>query len=584
MEFDHAGELVVEILRRYNVPYVFTLTGGHISPILIAADESNVQVIDVRDEATTVYAADAISRLTGVPGVAIVTAGPGVTNTITALKNAQMAESPVILIGGATATVLKGRGALQDIDQLALVKPIVKKCFRATQVKQIPDILNEAFQVAQSGVPGPVFIELPIDVLYPQETVKENYDIKENPRNLAEKLTNWYLKRKWARLFEGPLQIKDPRKLDKPMFSRKQLNKVLQLIRDAKQPAIVLGSQVTLDNTMVPKMSAALEALNVPTFLSGMSRGLLGKNHPLHMRFRRSKILKEADVVLLLGVPLDFRMNYGRSIPKQATLISVNRDPRQLTANRIFRPIDEKIHGCPGAFLVGLGDRVPKKQKSKKWFDKKWHERVNVHQEQRWKEIIELLDDTPKSYVNPLAAAKVINELIDGKSTLIGDGGDWVATISYLVQPVGPLRWLDPGVFGTLGTGAGFALASKLVRTDEEVWLFYGDGSAGYSIMEIDTMVRHKLPVIIVIGNDAAWAQIAREQVEIFQNPVATVLEYSDYHKIADIFGGYGVAVDSIDELEPALMKAKEVVKNGKPAIVNIKLAVSTFREGSISV
>jgi acetolactate synthase-like protein len=581
----HGGQIVADVLKVNKVKVVFTLTGGHISPILIGCQNNDIDVIDVRHEANAVFAADAVSRLSTSLGVAIVTAGPGVTNTVTALKNAQMAESPLILIGGAPPTILEGRGALQDIDQINLVKTVVKGSFAISKVKDIEPKLSKAIEMALSGVRGPVFVQLPIDTLYPEETVRTGYGIKKDPKGFMNKFMNWYVKRSANKVLFGltdniiPVEVK-PKNFE---VNDTTIFKALGLLQSASKPVFLLGSQIINSSESLTDLKDALESLNIPLFLSGMARGLLGKDHNLQFRHKRSYALKNADLVILFGVPLDFRLDYGRHISRKSYLISINRNKFLLKQNRIFRKIQLQIHSDPKDFLLKLSEYKRSKNilfpNLKPWFD----ELKKVNSE-RDAEIDKLAEEEPVENINPLAAAKIIDNYLTEKSVLIGDGGDWIATLSYIIQPRGGLKWLDPGVFGTLGSGGGFALASKYINPDNTVWLFYGDGSSLYSVMELDTMKRHNLPIIMIIGNDAAWAQIAREQVEIFANELATRLEHTDYHLIAEAFQSVGIIVKQISELDGALQKAIEINKQGQSVIINLVLSKSDFRKGSISM
>ncbi|MFO7538866.1 MAG: thiamine pyrophosphate-binding protein, partial [Chloroflexota bacterium] len=506
MTEQHGGTITTQLLVNHNVSHLFTLCGGHISPILVAARAAGLRIIDVRHEATAVFAADATARLSGIPGVAIVTAGPGVTNTVTAVKNAQMAQSPVILIGGATPTLLKGRGSLQDIDQMALMQPHVKWARAVRRVQEIAPTLERAFQVAQSDVPGPVFVEIAVDLLYPEELVRGWYD-EATPKgsSLSGRATRWYINRHVNRLFTGAdvAQAGEPLPVKTPHFTTAEMEKTAVFLQKANKPLLIIGSQALLQADQAETLQTALIELGIPTYLSGMARGLLGL-HPLHMRHKRSQALKEADLVLLAGVPQDFRLNYGRAIPRHTPIISINRSTLDMRLNR--KPT-LGILADPGHFLRQLAGQVNRRDR---WQD--WHTQLQARDAARNTEI----DKTAQAdtdYLNPVALCRQIEAALDENSVIIGDGGDFVATASYIVRPRGPLRWLDPGPFGTLGAGAGFALGAKLCYPEAEVWLLYGDGSAGYTLSEFDTFHRHDLLVIAVVGNDGVWAQIAREQV-----------------------------------------------------------------------
>jgi acetolactate synthase-like protein len=573
----HGGNLVAAVLRRHNVPFLFTLCGGHISPILSACKSSGIRVIDVRHEVNAVFAADAVSRLSGTPGVAAVTAGPGLTNTITAVKNAQLAQSALVLLGGATATVLRGRGSLQDIDQTALFRPHVKWCARVERVRDIPAILTEAFRRARTGVPGPVFVELPVDLLYSRELVREWYLGKtEKAGDLRARFLNWYLKRHLNRLFAGGEQarIPEPAVARHARHSASQIRRVADRLARAKRPVLLIGSQATLDAENIEVLSRAVESLGIPVYLGGMARGLLGRNHRLQMRHKRREALKECDLVILAGLSADFRLDYGRHIKSRSTYVALNRCRKDLYKNK--RP-DLAIHCDPGEFLKDLAAAAAVSSRAE------WLDALRARDRQREEEIVRSADE-PTRYNNPVRFCRSVEARLSQDSILVADGGDFVGTAAYIVQPRGPLSWLDPGLFGTLGVGAGFALGAKLARPDAEVWIIYGDGSCGYSIAEFDTFVRHNIPVIAVVGNDACWNQIAREQVEILNDDVGVTLRYTDYHSVARGFGGRGGVVRGPDDVDAILAEAQDSVREGAPYLVNALLGKSEFRKGSLSM
>lgn len=574
----HGGERIAEVLRAHGVAHVFTLCGGHISPILTAAKERGIRIIDVRDEATAVFAADAVGRLSGIPGVAAVTAGPGLTNTITAIKNAQLAQSPVIILGGGAPTILKGKGALQDIDQMALIRPHVKFAKTVRRVSDLAAILEQAFYVAQDGVPGPVFVECPIDLLYPETLIRGWYEQGAPAGNsIASRLIRRYLKFHLNRQFRNnktreKVAVAEP--VRRPRSS--DINAVAHALVAAKKPLLLIGSQCLLQPQEVGNLVHAVEQLGIPVYLSGMARGLLGKHHSLHIRHKRRLALKDADCVMLAGVPCDFRLEYGSHISRRATLIAINRSRRDLNMNR--RPTIG-VHGDAGAFLRDLATNIQAPQFKRK----QWHEELQTRDVQREREI-SAEAETDTKFINPLRLLKDIDAVLDDNSILIADGGDFVATASYTVRPRGPLSWLDPGVFGTLGVGAGFAMGAKLSRPQSETWIIYGDGAFGYSLIEFESFARLKIPVIAVIGNDAGWTQIAREQVKMLNDDVGTVLQHSDYHLAAEALGAKGFLLESTTDIEVVLKQAKQIAASGQPVLINALLGASTFREGSISM
>ena len=574
------GDIVADGLVRQGVRFLFTLCGGHISPILVSAKARGIRVVDTRHEATAVFAADAVARLTGVPGVAAVTAGPGVTNAITALKNAQMAQSPLVLLGGATATLLRGRGALQDIDQMALVRPHVKRATRVTRVRDLAPALDEAFRLSREGVPGPVFLECPVDLLYPEALVREWYAAKagRETRTLGGRARQWYVGRHLRRLFGGvEASTTAPLPVPAPAPDEAGVRRAAVLLSRAERPVLLVGSQALLSAKEADALAEAVRALGVPVYLSGMARGLLGAADPLQLRHRRREALRDADLVILAGVPCDFRLDYGSHIGRRAVLVSANRSRAEIARNR--RPA-LAIPGAPELFLRGLARRVPGLRPE--WTA--WREELRARDAAREAEIAsQAAADTPGG-LNPLRVLRALDGALADDSVVVADGGDFVSTASYVLRPRRPLSWLDPGPFGTLGVGAGFALGAKLVRPSADVWIVYGDGAVGYSLAEADTFARHGLGVVALVGNDAGWTQIAREQVEVLKDDVGTVLAPTDYERAAEGLGARGLRLDDTEAITPVLREAVAAARSGRPVYVNARIGRTDFRQGSISM
>jgi len=575
----HGGDRVATTLRAHDVRFLFTLCGGHISPILVSAKARGVRVVDVRDEATAVFAADAVARLTGAPGVAAVTAGPGVTNMLTALKNAQLAQSPVIVLGGAAPTALQGRGALQDIDQTPIVAPYVKLAKRVRRVRDLIPAIEEAFAAARSGVPGPAFVECPIDLLYDEVSIRALYEAASGKgSSILERLQRFYLKRHVDRIFAGgeALTPPRPRKVVASAVRGSRVAAAAARIAQAERPLLVIGSQTLALADDPLTIAAAVSRLGIPVYLSGMARGLLGRDHPLQMLHQRRQALRESDCVILAGVPCDFRLDYGRHVRRSSTLIAANRSRKDARLNR--RP-DIAVISDAGDFLQRLAAIAPGAPARRN----DWIEELRARDRQREAEINEQAKVTGE-HVNPIALLRAIDQTAGDNALFVADGGDFVATASYIVKPRGPRAWLDPGVFGTLGVGAGFALGAALCRPEAEVWILYGDGACGWGLTELDTFVRHRIPVIAVVGNDASWNQIAREQVKMLHDDVGTALSRTAYHEVALGFGAEGILVKTTAEVPDALLRARTAVKAGKPVLINVWLNHSDFRDGSISM
>ena len=573
-DVQHIGLDIGSFFKQKNISSVFTLCGGHISPILVGCEKENINIIQVRDEVSAVFAADAVSRLTDSVGVAIVTAGPGVTNTITAIKNAQMAQSPVLLIGGAAATLLKGRGSLQDIDQISLLKTYVKSAVSVKKTRDVIPTLANALNTATSGVPGPVFVELPIDLLYPEEDIRKEF-INQLPKSgYFGKIAHWYVERHLNDLFSSKKSSIKVKPVKEFKLDQRKIDKAALAIVKAKKPVFLLGNQVTQNKEFLPMCLKSIDKLSVPTFTSGMARGCFGSSDKYFFRHNRKHALKNADVVVTLGIPLDFRLGYGFSINKDATLIAVNKSKEDLNKNR--KP-DLGIHADPSRIMHEIGKIINPPS------CKEWIKELTGLEEKRETEILQF-SKYETDFVNPVHLCKTIDKFIDEESILVADGGDFVGTASYTIRPRSPLGWLDPGPFGTLGVGGGFAIGAKSSFPKKEVWVFYGDGASAYSLAEFDTLCRHKLPVIAIIGNDASWQQIAREQKQMLGSNIGTELTFNAYEKVVEGYGGKGYYVENHDTLDETLKRAKEAAKLGYPVLVNIKISKSDFRKGSISV
>ena len=437
----HVGLDIGSFFKQKNISSVFTLCGGHISPILVGCEKENIDIIQVRDEVSAVFAADAVSRLTDSIGVAIVTAGPGVTNTITAIKNAQMAQSPILLIGGAAATLLKGKGSLQDIDQISLLKTYVKSAVSVKKVRDVIPTLANAINTAISGVPGPVFVELPIDLLYPEEDIRKEF-INQLPKSgLFGKIAHWYVNRHLNDLFSSKKSSIKVKHVKKFKLDQHKIDKAALAIVKSKRPVFLLGNQVTQNKDFLSMCLKSLDKLSAPVFTSGMARGCFGSNDKYFFRHNRKHALKNADVVVTLGVPLDFRLGYGFSINKDATLISINKSKKDLNKNK--KP-DIGIHADPTRIMHEIG-KIINPPSCQKWIDE-----LSVLENKREEEI-QQFSETKTDFINPVFLCKTIDKLIDENSILVADGGDFVGTASYTVRPRKALGWLDPGPFGTLG-------------------------------------------------------------------------------------------------------------------------------------
>ncbi len=374
------------------------------------------------------------------------------------------------------------------------------------------------------------------------------------------------------------------RAVELPRASDASVQAAATALAAAQKPLMVIGSQAVVIASEADRLADAVTRLGIPVYLSGMARGLLGRDHPLQMRHQRRNALREADCVLLAGVPCDFRLDYGKHVRRNAKLIAANRSQKDARLNR--KP-DVAAIGDAGLMLQALADRLAPTSgttaASGASERSQWIAALRARDAVRETEIDQQAS-VPGDTVNPIALFRTLEKLAGENAVLVADGGDFVATASYVMHPRTPLSWLDPGAFGTLGVGAGFALGAALARPGSEVWIIFGDGASGYGLVEFDTFVRHGIPVIALVGNDAGWTQIAREQVKMLHDDVATVLARTDYHAVAAAFGAEGIIVKSQAEVPAAIERARALAAAGRPVLVNVWLDKTEFREGSLSM
>ncbi len=526
--FTLGGELVARALSAQGVTTIYTLCGGHVMPVYDGCLNNNIQIIDFRHEQAAAHAADAHARLTHNVGVALVTAGPGVTDAVTGVANAYQARSPMILLGGAAPLKTRGMGALQEMPQTEMFQTFTKASFTITETERIPEAMARAFEIALSGRPGPVFIELPFDVLF--NAIE--------PPEIAPRVTI------------PPLEPEAG-----------AVAAMFELLRAAHKPLIIAGTQVYWDQA-----SSALRELTeqtaIPVFTNGAGRGTLPMNHPHCFKSARGKALREADVVVLLGTPLDFRLKYGREDWNPAVkLIQIENDAAELNHNR---QADIAVTADARLVLEALAEGL----QGLRWDD--WlreiqsiEDRKNAELE-KWK----ALDDVP---INHFRFGAAINDFVDENTLLIGDGGDIVSAAAKVIDVTLPGQWLDPGPLGCLGVGAPFAIAAKHLFPQKRVLIISGDGSFGLNGFEFDTAVRFNLPVVAIVGNDAGWGQIRTPQVQMVgeERAVATSLAPTRYDRIVAAMGGYGEHVDNPADLRPALERA---FASGKPACIDVTI------------
>jgi thiamine pyrophosphate-dependent acetolactate synthase large subunit-like protein len=542
------GELVARVLKEAGVGHVFTLCGGHILPIYDGCVTEGIRVIDVRHEQVAAHAADAYARLTRNVGVAIVTAGPGVTDAVTGVANAHAARSPLLLIGGAAPLGLRGLGALQEMEQVALLRPITKGAFTVAETRQIPEVLTTAIRTALSGRPGPVFVEIPVDVLL--NSVEDR---------LAP-IPQRYVHRAAA--------LADP----------DAIARLAHLLSRAERPVMMAGSGVWWDDA-AKSLAAFAESAGVPVFMNGAGRGTLAWDHPLAFAQARGFALANADFVLVLGAPLDFRLGYGRppTFADDARVCMIDCDGAELGRNR---PLEVGLVAHIGRALEQLGEILPAALPSR-WDE--WRRRLGDKE----RESRERLEAECRSDAVPISHyrwAAEIARVVTPDTIVVGDGGDVVGCASKIVNLHRPGQWLDPGPFGCLGVGPAFAIAAKLLHPDRRVLLIAGDGALGLNAMDLETAVRFGLPLTCIVGNDGGWGQIRNPQLSFFgeARAVATSLPRTRFDLMAQALGGRGALVTEPGGIAPALEQA---LASDDVWCVNVALDPAAYRRtGQVSM
>ncbi|HEV8674390.1 MAG TPA: thiamine pyrophosphate-binding protein [Methylomirabilota bacterium] len=543
------GELVTKVLAREGVRHLFTLCGGHILPIYDACLKDGIAVIDTRHEQAAAHAADAYARLTRGLGVAVVVPGPGVTDAVTGVANALAARSPMLLIGGASPLALKGMGALQEMEQVALFQPITKGAWAVPETRLIPEYLARAIRTARSGRPGPVFVEIAVDLLM-------------------------------GTVDAAAVPLAEVGSVARPAPAVAEIERVAALLASAQRPALVAGSGVYWDGGPAA-LAAFAEAAGVPVFMNGMGRGCLPSQHPCAYQLARGTALREADLVMVLGTPLDFRLGYGRPpvIADTARLVMVDADDAEFGRNR---PLEVGIAADIRLTLEALRAAAPARAAAR---TDAWRRRLREKEdaEQAKQAVLATSDQVPISHYRlaaELAAA------MDETTCLIADGGDVVTCASKIVPLARPAQWLDPGPLGVLGVGPPFALAAKLLHPEWRVLLLSGDGAFGLNGMELETAVRFGLPLVCVVGNDGGWGMIRTIQESFYgrERVVATALPFTRYDRIVEALGGVGETIEDPARLRPALERA---LASGRVACLNVVLDPTAYRReggGSLAI
>jgi acetolactate synthase-1/2/3 large subunit len=520
----HGGRLVAKRLKAHGVTKLFTLSGGHLFSIFDGCREEGIELVDVRHESAATFAAEGWAKVTRQPGVAALTAGPGVTNGMSAIASAQQNGSPVLVLGGRAPAMRWGQGSLQEIDHVPFVRPLTKLAATPETTAEIPGLIDEALVAALTPHSGPAFIDFPLDVVFSE-----------------------------AAEHDEPVALPDAAGGPVPDVAR-----AAALLRDAERPVIMAGTNLYWGHGESALLALA-EELRIPVFLNGLARGCVPADHELFFSRARSAGLKGADVALVIGVPMDFRLGFGQSFGEETELIVVDRaEP----ARDHPRPVAAELYGSIGGILEALRTSARGGPDTGAWLS----ELRGVDDERRAAERSELDDD--RAPLHPMRLYRELGDVLDRDAIVIGDGGDFVSFAGRVVDSYTPGCWLDPGPFGCLGCGPGYALAAKLAHPDRQVVLLLGDGAFGFSGMEFDTLARHGVAVVGVMGNNGIWALEKHPMEFLYGYSVAADLRPGTrYDQVVEALGGHGELVSTPAELRPALERAFSA---GGPALVNV--------------
>ena len=520
----HGGRIVAKVLKSRGVEHLFTLSGGHLFSIYDGCREEGIGILDVRHEQTAAFAAEGIAKATRGVGVAALTAGPGVTNGLSAIAGAQANCSPVCVLGGRAPEMRWGSGSLQEIDHLPFVSPLVKSAETAKEPGKIAAMTAAALDLALDPPSGPTFLDYPLDVVFTEADVEIPA-----PPSPAE-----------ARPAEG-------------------VEEAAALLAGAERPAIMAGTGLYWAHGE-EELQALAEALGIPVFLNGLGRGCLAADHELAFSRARGTALTGADVALVVGVPMDFRLGFGASFGEETKIVRLDVAPNALSANRV--PAVDLV-GNVAATLSALREAAGAEEpRTRPWLE----QLRNVEEEKRAAEGAEL--DDPRSPLHPVRVYRELGEVLDRDAIVVGDGGDFVSYAGRFIDTYQPGCWMDPGPFGCLGAGPGQAIGAKVAFPDRQVCLLLGDGAFGFAGMEFDTMARHGLGVVGVMGNNGIWALEHHPMKFLYGYSVAAELQpETRYDQLVESLGCDGILVREPGELKPALERA---FGSGRPTLVNV--------------
>ncbi len=529
----HGGRLVARRLREHGIRTLFTLSGGHLFSIYDGARAEGIRLIDVRHEQTAAFAAEGWSKVTRELGVCALTAGPGVTNGMSAIASASQNQSPLLVLGGRAPQQRWGQGSLQEIDHIPFVRPLTKVASTAVLTDEIPGLIDVAIRAAMTPPSGPAFVDFPLDQVF-----MEGEELLGPAPPAAEP---------WRGAgASGP-----------------DLSRAAGLLAEAERPVIMAGTGLYWGHGE-DALRVLAEELRIPVFLNGLARGCLAADHELYLSRARSTALGGADVALVIGVPLDFRLGFGAAFASEAEIIAIDAaEPER----RYPRSVAAELYGALPATLDALRDTTGAPDSYLAGRRAEWVQSLRrLETERREAERAELED--PRAPLHPMRIYGELSRMLDRDAIVVGDGGDFVSYAGRVVDSYEPGCWVDPGPFGCLGSGMGYALAAKLARPERQVVLLLGDGAFGFSGMELDTLARHGVAVLAVMGNNGIWALEKHPMQALYgYSVVADLRPGTRYDQVAEALGCHGELVSEPDELRPALERA---LGSGRPSLVNV--------------
>ena len=547
------GHLVAKALKNEGVDTIFTLCGGHIIDIYDGCIDEGIRIIDVRHEQTAAHAADGYARQTGRLGCVVTTAGPGCTNAMTGIATAFRSESPILHIGGQSSLAQHKQGSLQDLPHVDMMTPITKFASGVFSTDRVADMISMAARECFNGAYGPSYLEIPRDILDAEIPLERARIPKPGSYRASTK------------------SIGDPADIER----------LADILAASERPAVLFGQQVWASGSHQAAIDF-VRALDIPAYMNGASRGMLPDGDSHHFDRTRTDAFKDADVILIVGTPFDFRMGYGRRISAKATLVQIDQSYATVGKNR---DIALGLAGDPGAILSAVAQaasgRIDKGARKRRL---EWMAGLRGIEAVKLEKLMPMFT-SDSSPIHPYRLAYEINEFLGEDTIYIGDGGDIVTISAQAVRPRNPGQWMDPGALGSLGVGTGFSMAAKLAHPEKEVMCLYGDGSFGMTAFDMETAQRFGAPYLAVIGNNSAMNQIRYGQIAKYgpqRGGVGNKLGDVEFSHFGKMIGGYGEEVREAAEIQPALRRAREAIaKTGKCAVLNVWVDPNEYAPGT---